>query len=185
MNTITCANCRQINPATQQFCSNCGQALSTGQNQSNFNQNQPNFNQSNFNQPNFNQPNSNAAPPKKKWGTGKILLLVGGLISVVGIGVVLIFVFGFGYLVTQTLQYKIIGKWKENKTGILYEYDWSKRLTVTVPGVAPVQATYDVMDEENIKITVLNKTETDHITISGDLMTTSNAVGTATYTKVK
>lgn len=174
MNTVTCPNCRQINAADQPYCANCRQPL-------------PNFAApNNFAPNNFNVPPPAVAVPPKKSNIGKILLIVGGLVAVFGIIIVAV----IGYLVTQTLVWKVQGEWKLNDvsvagksvdtgqlSGTKIKFQWGDKATITLPNGKSQNTTYEVIDNKQIKIAGAGDapTTTYDVSISGDKMTATTS----------
>jgi hypothetical protein len=195
-----CANCGQGNYDNQMNCGRCGAVLTAP--------NQPMGNQPNFNQPMgnqqqqqqqaFNQPMPVMMP--KKSSMGKILGIVGGSILAVGlIGGLLIFL-----LVTQTLQWKITGKWRVNNvtvagktlpmpsgkepTGI---FNWDQTYTIDTADGKTERGTYRVINETTVSMTNSANNESANFTVTTDgktmTMTTTkqNITVSMSYTKIK
>lgn len=209
-----CINCGQGNYDNQMNCGRCGAVLSQPNfppnqpmgNQPNFNQpmgSQPNFQQSFGNQPQqqqqaFNQPMPVMMP--KKSSVGKIVGIVGGSVVALGlIGGLLIFL-----LVTQTLQWKITGKWRidsltmagktlpmpsgKESTGT---FNWDQTYTIDTPDGKTERGTYRVVNETTVSMTGGAKNETANFTTTTNgktmTMTTTkeNVTVSMNYTKIK
>lgn len=200
---LNCSNCGQVNADGQYACSRCGAHLAAPGNFGNAGQNQFGQNQFGQNQPNFNQPNFNqlAPPVKKGMGCWKIAAMI--LIPLAVIGLIVVGIFGF--LVTQTLQWKITEKWRldsmsmsgatlpldSDKTSVT-KFNWDQTYFVDNNGsVKDERGTYRVVDENTIAMTggAANKTVNFTVKIDGNVMTmTAVEAGvtiSAKYTRVK
>ncbi|CAN5286870.1 hypothetical protein BH10ACI1_BH10ACI1_24160 [soil metagenome] len=201
-----CANCGQGNYDNQMNCGRCGAVL----NQPNFQPNQQQgFNQPIGNQPNFQQPfgnqqpNSNQPMPvmmPKKSSVGKIVGIVGGSVVALGlIGGLLIFL-----LVTQTLQWKITGKWRIDSVTISGKtlpmpsgkestgtFNWDQTYTIDTFDGKTERGTYRVVNETTVSMTnnANNETANYTVTMSGKTMTMTatkqNITVSMGYTKIK
>lgn len=195
-----CVNCGQVNHDNQMNCGRCGAVL----NVPNFQQpmsNQPNFQQQFGNQQQqqaFNQPMPVMMP--KKSNIGKIVGIVGGSVVVLGlIGGLLIFL-----LVTQTLQWKITGKWRLDNLTIAGKtlpmpsgkeskgtFNWDQTYTIENPDGKTERGTYRIVNETTIAMTGGAKNETANFTVTMDgktmtMATTKENVSVSMkYTKIK
>lgn len=188
-----CSNCGQINNDGQFACSRCGVQIAAPNNFGNAGQNQ--FGQ---NQPNFNQPMPQQV--KKGMGCGKIALIGGGSLAVLGLIVAGI----IGLLVTKTLQWKITEKWRMDSLtlagtttpmpsgkDVTAKFNWDQTYVVDAPNGKTERGTYRVVDEKTIAMTggANNETVNFTTTIEGKTMTmtaTKNNITVSTkYTQIE
>lgn len=197
-----CVNCGQGNYDNQMNCGRCGAVLNAP--------NQPNLQQPIGNQPNFQPPFGNQQQQQafnqpmpvmvKKSGAGKILGIVGGSIVAVGlIGGLVLFL-----LVTQTLQWKITGKWRVDNVTIAGKtlpmpsgkattgtFNWDQTYTIDTPDGKTERGTYRVVNETTVSMTGGAKNESANFTVTTDgktmTMTTTkeNVTVSMSYTKIK
>ncbi len=198
-----CVNCGQVNHDNQMNCGRCGAVLNAPNFPSNFQQpmgNQPNFQQQfgNQQQQAFNQPMPVMMP--KKSHVGKIVGIVGGSVVVLGlIGGLLIFL-----LVTQTLQWKITGKWRIDSLTIAGKnlpmpsgkestgtFNWDQTYTIDTPDGKTERGTYRVVNETTVSMTnnANNESANFNVAMSGKTMsmttTKQNVTVSMNYTKIK